>query len=777
MSDLIGKTLGKYQIVELIGRGGMAQVYRAFQPGLERYVAIKVLHTFLMKDPSFLMRFRREAQAIASLRHPHIIQVFDFDVENDIPYMVLELIEGITLSAVIDRRVEQKSLTSIDEILWLFRALCSAVGYAHHQGIVHRDLSPANILLTTDERIILTDFGIVRIIGGTVHTATGEVSGTPQYMSPEQSQGVSGDERSDLYALGIMLYELLTGHVPYSGNTPVSVLLKHLTHPIPVLRDAHPELPELLEKIIARALAKDATARYQTADELWRELHKLHPGELEFPKELFATAPLPSKGMLPAMPLVSAQRLKNRKAPSSSQRLPILVTVLVAFNVVALSYIAYRLSQNAPPSGGTQSRSSQPPESNPLAAALKQGTSQFQAAEFRSAAQAFDAALEQAPASLPALLGRAESFLALNDIEKGRADILSAVKLAPSDPLPRLALARFRLKYEPEHDWNSAKVMIDSAIQLAPNLAVGLFTRGWASLYYEPPASPVHVQHPLPCLPEIQAALSSGQASRAALDLQKAVDQNPNQITYQLTLADALFASDNLELAREHLSIVLQHAPGYFPALQRRAVLNAFIGDYSSAANDCTALLGTPEGQANRAEWFAWRAFTKYSNGKYPAALADVDASLALKPVNPAALYVRGLVNYQQGDYINALEVFQTVAERPAAEYECPFLNLRYANVIDVSIGQVYDFLEQHEKAIEAYNSGISVKPEWYLAYLYRAETYIKMRKFDEAEKDLKTAAGLPMDAEGRNYLQADLDNLAATRNTKQPKHRDSQEG
>lgn len=274
MSDLVGKTLGKYRIVARLGRGGMADVYQAYQPGLDRYVAIKVMHSHLAEESDFIGRFKREASAVASLRHPNIVQVYDFDVESDLYYMVMEYVEGPTLKAELKERTLQGQLFTLHETACIFSALASAIDYAHARGMVHRDLKPANIMFTKDGQVVLTDFGIARIVGATRYTMTGAISGTPAYMSPEQGQGERGDERSDIYSLGIILYEMVMGRVPYDADTPYAIIMKHINEPLPMPRALNPQLPEAVERVILKALSKNPEDRYPTAGEMAKALRE-----------------------------------------------------------------------------------------------------------------------------------------------------------------------------------------------------------------------------------------------------------------------------------------------------------------------------------------------------------------------------------------------------------------------------------------------------------------------------------------------------------------------
>lgn len=264
MSD-IGRTIAQYHIVELIGQGGMANVYKAHQPSINRYVAIKVLPAQFTRDPNFVKRFEQEARAIAALEHPHILPVYDFGQQDDLYYMVMRYVKGGTLS---DKM--HKSLAN-DYIVKIIGDVARALDYAHKQGIVHRDIKPSNILMDENGEVQLADFGIAKIVQGpdsTHLTSTGSILGTPTYMAPEQAEGGAVDGRTDIYSLGIVLYELLAGRPPYQADTALSLLLMHLNEPLPPPRSINPQIPEPLERVVIKALEKEPDKRYQSAAEL-----------------------------------------------------------------------------------------------------------------------------------------------------------------------------------------------------------------------------------------------------------------------------------------------------------------------------------------------------------------------------------------------------------------------------------------------------------------------------------------------------------------------------
>lgn len=263
-TSLIGQSLGKIQIRELLGRGGMATVYKGYQSDIDRYVAIKVLTPIPEMDVAFVERFKLEARTIARLQHPHILPLYDYGDDKGLLYLVTAYISGGSLA---DRLIHgPMPLPTISRIL---REVASALDYAHRQGIVHRDIKPGNILLSDEGYALLADFGIVKLLESTNTTANltnpSGVVGTPAYMSPEQANGQEIDGRNDIYALGVVLYEMITGRQPFQAETPVQLLLKHLTEPPPYVRDFNHDVPPAIDIVLQRALAKDPDDRYQTA--------------------------------------------------------------------------------------------------------------------------------------------------------------------------------------------------------------------------------------------------------------------------------------------------------------------------------------------------------------------------------------------------------------------------------------------------------------------------------------------------------------------------------
>lgn len=279
MTNWVGKRLGKVRIESLVARGGVAEIYVGTHTTLEHKVAVKILRNLSEDNSDALLRFQREARVIAKLRHPNIVQVHDFDtVEND-PYLVMEYVDGPSLSKYLNSLHEKNGRLEYPQVIRLMNAVAGALQYAHNNNVVHRDIKPGNILLTSpvgpivtgqplpeDVEPIITDFGLVRFLDANRQTTTGQIAGTPAYMSPEQARGEATDGRTDVYSLGIVLYEILAGHIPFDGETTMSVLFKQVTEPPPPI----PGLSPVIQSVLNRALAKDVKERFQTPLEFAR---------------------------------------------------------------------------------------------------------------------------------------------------------------------------------------------------------------------------------------------------------------------------------------------------------------------------------------------------------------------------------------------------------------------------------------------------------------------------------------------------------------------------
>lgn len=266
--DLTGKQIGRYQVVAPLAKGSMATVYKAYQPIINRHVALKVLSQNLAGEPTFIGRFMQEARIVASFQHPNILPLYDFGDADGYTYMVMPLIETGTLAARL-----QGAPLPIEQIRIVGAQVGDALDYAHSQGVVHRDVKPSNVLINRRGTYLLADFGIAKVIAEAAKfTGTGESVGTPTYMSPEQGLAQAVDRRSDIYSLGVILYQMITGRVPFQAKTPVATVLMHVNDPLPPPRSLNPDVSPELEAVIVKSLAKQPDDRYATVVEMVRAL-------------------------------------------------------------------------------------------------------------------------------------------------------------------------------------------------------------------------------------------------------------------------------------------------------------------------------------------------------------------------------------------------------------------------------------------------------------------------------------------------------------------------
>jgi eukaryotic-like serine/threonine-protein kinase len=279
---LNGKRIsGRYKILEMIGGGGMANVYLAQDMILDREVAIKMLRLDFANEEEFIKRFQREAQSATSLAHPNIVSIYDVGEEDDIYYIVMEYVDGMTLK----QYIQKHSPISIEKTIDIMRQLSSAISHAHQNHIIHRDIKPQNILIDHDGTVKITDFGIAMALSATSITQTNSVLGSVHYLSPEQARGGMATRKSDIYSLGIVMFELLSGRLPFSGESAVSIALKHLQSETPSLRRWNQDIPQSVENIVLKATAKDPFQRYDSVEEIEEELRTaLDPERLDEPK-------------------------------------------------------------------------------------------------------------------------------------------------------------------------------------------------------------------------------------------------------------------------------------------------------------------------------------------------------------------------------------------------------------------------------------------------------------------------------------------------------------
>ncbi len=499
MSFSSGENVGPYRIVEQLGSGGMATVFKAYHASLDRYVAIKVLHPAFKQDPNFLSRFQREARIVARLQHPAIVPVYDFNEHNGQPYLVMRFIEGETLKA----RLSKGDLP-LHEVVRVLHPVGEALQYAHGQGVLHRDVKPSNILLTPDGQVFLADFGLARIAQAGESTLSQDaLVGTPQYISPEQARGDSDlDARTDVYSLGVVMYELLIGRVPYQADTPYAVIHDHIYAPLPLPRSIKPGFPDTLERVLLKALAKERDDRYASVAELMAAFESAAQTIISEASTQALAPEAQQSGVAdqPAVvspPIVPAATPAVAPEPRSKSRKTLWIGLGVAAVIIVAAGIALLVMNNnrpisppaaqqpAQPAPDGPQQPAQPPPNQPLPdiAPLQ---AQFQhasdlvgqnrldeaSAEFRQVARGAEQMLESHPELLPepraqlhALAG--QSLLALDQPDRALPHFQALVDMAPRNAEPLVGVAAAHLLQD---RMDAANEALDRAIRLNPDL-------------------------------------------------------------------------------------------------------------------------------------------------------------------------------------------------------------------------------------------------------------------------------------------------------------------
>ena len=343
MTDSVPEKLGKYKIIEEVGRGGFAAVYKAVDTTLDRTVALKFLAPHLLWDPTFVQRFQREAKVAANLDHPNIVTIYEVSQVEGVYFIAMQFLEGRTLSQVL----EAEGALPVSQVQAIIEQVASALDYAHARGFVHRDIKPSNIIVASDGKVTLTDFGLVKAGEGTKLSTTGMVFGTPEYMSPEQAEGKVLDAQSDVYSLGVVLFEMLAGQAPFVADTTPAVMYKHVNEP-PPLEELPSDLPQGVVAVVEKALAKKREARYQSAGEMARALEEATEARVKvtpIPPE--PEVPVPPPVVKKPIPLVkpaavAEERVKPptvRPAPKAVPKKALGVGALLAGGLVLLAIV------------------------------------------------------------------------------------------------------------------------------------------------------------------------------------------------------------------------------------------------------------------------------------------------------------------------------------------------------------------------------------------------------------------------------------------------------
>ncbi|MCI0475179.1 MAG: protein kinase [Anaerolineales bacterium] len=491
-----GDNVGPYRVIEPLGQGGMATVFKAYHPALDRYVAIKVLHPAFKEDPNFNARFTREARIVAKLDHPNIVPIYDFAEHQGTPYLVMRFVEGKTLKAVL-----RDGLLPVSRVLAIVHPVTEALAYAHAQGILHRDIKPSNIMRANDGHIYLADFGLARIAQAGDSTMSQDMLiGTPQYISPEQARGELATERSDIYSLGVVLFEMFTGRVPFSADTPYAIIHDHIYTALPLPTAINPNLSKDVERVLLKALAKDANARYASATELMSALEQaegidaanvatispppaplvpiLPPPTLPEP-----IAPMPG-AVTPATPKITAAPALDLTPVLPQPRRSSRGKILVALGAMVLAFllcggIAFAIGQRSaiskmlgvpfgPPDPASAIKTKAAANPQDPATFIQLAEEYAKQKDFEAAFAAYDRAIKLAPRNARAYVQAGRLATRLGDFERANKYFSQGRNVAPDDL--ELLLAHGDLFFEWKK-YDDARATYERALKNDPNNA------------------------------------------------------------------------------------------------------------------------------------------------------------------------------------------------------------------------------------------------------------------------------------------------------------------
>jgi tetratricopeptide (TPR) repeat protein len=732
---MIGRTLGSYRIVEQIGAGGMASVYKAYDPNTDRFVALKILPEHYGKDSEFYERFRREAKSIANLEHIHILPVHAYGEDNGTAYLVMRYLPTGTLSEHI-----RKGKLSFSEISRILGQVAGGLDYAHEQGILHRDVKSSNVLLDKNNNAYLTDFGIAGIVEGGGELTGSNMLGTPQYMSPEQCQGARNlTPAADLYSLGVILYEMVTGRVPFRAETPLAVIYMHLNAPLPLPHTLRADLPPTAEQVILKALAKEPGDRYPSCKALAEAFTAAVNAPVE-PGEWYADAP-PVDGSAPTTQVRATRTRENQDTstnvrpatapPAPPRRFPLWLVGLGAAAIVIALLVVSQLGNR--------------------------GAGEVSLTETRAG----DLALEAAMAGTKAAVVTEEPSAAPTDTDEPPATANETEAVAATD-----------IESPSATPTDTDEPPTATQAETATNES-------------EATAQAVANANANPLLTAAEAAISTGNYNDAINAYTQVLETDPDNTDVLLQLGDAYIGNYDYASAIEPFERVTELTPHSAIAFKRLGDAQDGAGDRSAAIESYTHAMSLDPSYLD-AQIARGMAYT--NEGDYPSAIADLTTVLDADPSSAFAYLQRGNTYATMGSYDEAVADYgQAIALTEGAQQGDDAYDIRLraylnrGNVygswwdhIELAIpdltaavemssegfteplmerGEAYNVLQDYENAVADFTEAIDQAPIA-RAYIGRGEAYMGLENYDSALDDFTTS----IDLDNNGYTSAYLD-------------------
>jgi len=731
VASLIGKEIGKYRITERIGRGGMAEVYEGIHTHLDRKVAVKVLHSHLLEGGDFVARFKREAKAVANLLHPNIVQVYDFDIQDDLIFMVMQYIDGMNLHAKLVEAGKLGERLPIKQIASIISDIASALDYAHSRDMLHRDIKPSNIMIDQDNKAYLTDFGIAKLFDEKKFTATGQIIGTPAYMSPEQARGEKLTEESDIYSLGVVSFEMLTGQVPYDAETPIGIALKQINDPVPTMSELVDDIPGTAQGVIDKALSKVPDSRYSSAEELvgalkiaMQALEALESVPISIPEDpptvvddgLDAPTVTMDADELeqPTVVMKEDKPVEKKKPEKKAKPKPDLKSPREKKKIPLWTYIA---------GGATLLLLVSAVLSQALGFSLSDLTTNISQEEVPEVTETQKDIATATPSTLDLLNQKTE----VCDTDNHQECIDLNYALIDAGIITANGYHEIAVAYINLGEFGAALEPVDQAIELDPGHTDAIYTRG--SIMEE-------LGDPESALGDFSTLLNMGYKTSDIY----------NRIGW------AYYQLGEIDAAQEAFDQAIDLDPEASWVYHNRGYVKHEIGDLEGALADyLRALEIDPEYSPSIQEI----GRIHYDKGLIDEALSYFEQALELDPDNPWSRIWRAIIRWEAfSDTEGALEDLEIVINS-----QSEIIPWAYDNRANI-----YQDTGQYELCISNYDEVVAAYPDYPWTYNTRGYCYEKLGDFQAAREDyerfLELTAGDPELAENRYWIQKSLENL-----------------